>query len=168
MIGIQMGSGGPPQNDAQLLADRNKLLHLISHLARSQSWLRKKTYSYYNRLTYLFNYQKEELSFTFHPHAVELFLRPQDAPLVLRKIAEVFKTFYQQNPQSQMRMIVTVISMIPSRVKTSLETMQSAGIDIEKIAQFKNRSGEIFPPETLQQLIREVKSKQKPYGSPGP
>jgi len=162
-----MGSGGPPNNDAQLLADRNKLIHLISHFARVQSWKRKTTFSLYNRLTYLFNYQKEEVSITLTPQTVELHFRPQDAPHALAKVAEVLKTFYQQNPDSNMKLIVTVIVMVPEKVKMSLETMQDAGIDIEKITQIKNRSGDIFPPETLAELIREVKSQQRP-GSPGP
>lgn len=156
----------PPSNE-ELLADRNKLLHIIAEFERTQRWQRKRfPGTEPTDFTFQFNHRKEELYIKLHPHALEFKLTPPNAPNALSNIIKILKKFFTENPNSKMKLIVTIQKLSEHNVKTALETMLDNGLDITKIMQIKDGSGKSFPADKLNELIQQVKNRRN--GPDGP
>lgn len=145
--------------------DKNKLMAIVDAMAKKEHWIRKKGVQQ-KIITYLFKYGKEELSLWVQGHTLHFQLKPQDAPSALKKIANVIQQFFQQNPKSQMNLAVTVLNLNDSRVKAALRNMLEQGIDLDKVATIRTKSGSTFPQDKLLELIKEVKASTKPKSKP--
>lgn len=161
------GSHEPQKLEDRLKEDKRKLMLLVQQIASAQRWYQVKSF-YQSRLKYLFNYRRESITIGELKNSIGFHLTPQDAPNALKKIANVFSQFYRQNPTSPLRLTVTLLNITGSRVKSSLRTMLESGIDIEKIAEVKDKSGTRIPTDELRAMIQSIKStkpiirKQKP------
>lgn len=156
---MSLGSNDPKSLEARLKLDKQKLMLLVQQVATAQRWNRVSGI-YQTRLKYLFNYRRESLTIGELKNSIGFHLTPQDAPNALKKIASVFSQFYQKYPTSPLTLTVTLLNINGSRVNSSLRTMLDAGIDIEKIAEIKDKSGTRIPTQELHAMIQEIKSSK--------